>query len=152
MPLNILVVEDEASNMHIIRLSLEALGHQVLCAFDPDTGLQMARELAPDVILMDMMFKGAEIDGLEAIRQLKADPVTADIPVVAQTAAVLDFTERCATLAGAAGFLHKPFRRRQLVAAIEAAIAGEPLPDIAWHLVPLSRHVHPSPIVPGGLT
>jgi CheY-like chemotaxis protein len=146
MPLNILVVEDEASNMHIIRVSLEALGHVVLCAFDPETGLEMARQHEPDVILMDMMFKGAEIDGLEAIRRLKADPATAAIPVVAQTAAVLEFTERCTATAGAAGFLHKPFRRRQLVAAIEAAIAGEPLPDIAWHLLTGPRHVHPSPI------
>jgi two-component system cell cycle response regulator DivK len=149
MPLRVLVVEDEVSNMQIIKLSLQALGHEVLCAFDPDAGLSMARDGDPDVILMDMMFKGADMDGLECIRRLKADPATAGIPVVAQTAAVLDFTERCAILAGAAGIIHKPYRRRQLVAAIEAALAGEPIPDVAWHLVAHPRHVHPSPITPG---
>ncbi|MDB5099326.1 MAG: response regulator [Cyanobacteria bacterium RYN_339] len=152
MPLTILVVEDEVSNMQIIRLSLQALGHDVQCAFDPESGIRMARDGDPDVILMDMMFKGADIDGLEAIRRLKADPATAEIPIVAQTAAVLDFTERCAVLAGAAGIIHKPFRRRQLVAAIEAAIAGEPIPDVAWHLVPMPAHVRSSPTVPGRVT
>lgn len=152
MPLRILVVEDEASNMQIIRLSLQALGHEVLGAFDPETGLELARTEQPDLILMDLMFKGAEIDGVEAIRRLKDHPATCDIPVVAQTAAVLEFSERATLLAGAAGFLHKPYRRRELVAAIEAALAGEPLPEVAWHRLGTRRDVHPSPIGPGRVT
>lgn len=135
MPLRVLVVEDEVSNMQIIALSLAALGHRVIEACGPEEGVALAREHAPDVILMDMNFKGANIDGLEAIRRLKAQPETSAIPIVAQTAAVLEFSARAVAAVGAAGLLHKPFRRKQLVAAIEAAMAGTPAADVAWHQI-----------------
>jgi CheY-like chemotaxis protein len=135
MPLRVLVVEDEATNMQIIALSLAALGHRVIEAHGPEEGIVLAREHIPDVILMDMNFKGANMDGLEAIRRLKAQPETCDIPVVAQTAAVLDFSARTVAAVGGAGLLHKPYRRKQLVAAIEAALAATPSGDVAWHVV-----------------
>jgi CheY-like chemotaxis protein len=136
MPLTILVVEDEETNMQIFTLSLNALGHRVVPAIDPEGVLALAKTFLPDVILMDLMFKGAKIDGIEAIRRLKADPLTAEIPIIAQTAAVLDFAERAVIAAGADGFLQKPFRRKQLVAAIEAVVAREP--NLGWHRVPVA--------------
>lgn len=121
MPLRILVVEDEASNLQIIGMNLAMLGYEVLEAINPTRGLELARDAQPDLILMDMMFKGAAFDGLEAIRRLKADPLTRHIPIVAQTASVLDYRAPEVAAAGAAGLLHKPFRRVQLVAAIREA-------------------------------
>jgi CheY-like chemotaxis protein len=126
MPFTILVVEDEEMNMKIIAVSLRHRGHEVLEATTPQQGLSMAREHRPDIILMDMMFKNACFDGIEAIRRLKADPRTAMIPVVAHTASVLDYKELAVKEAGAEGFIRKPFRRQELLHVIEATI-GRPL-------------------------
>lgn len=123
MPLRILLVEDEESNMKILTLSLQLMGHQVMGAFNPELGLQLAASEQPDLILMDLMFKGASFDGIEAIRLLKSDPATAGIPVVAQTASVLDYTELMCCGAGAQGFIRKPFRRRELMVVIEQVMA-----------------------------
>lgn len=128
MPFRVLVIEDEATNMQIIGMNLAMIGYEVLEAHDPELGLEMARRERPDVILMDMMFKGAAFDGLEAIRRLKADPATADIPVVAQTASVLDYLAPEVHAVGAAVLLHKPFKRAQLVEAIATAHPGAPAP------------------------
>ena len=128
MPFRVLVVEDEASNMQIIGMNLAMLGYEVIEAHDPDLGLALARAEQPDVILMDMMFKGACFDGLEAIRRLKADPATAHIPIVAQTASVLDYLAPEVLAVGAAVLLHKPFKRKQLVEAIAAAAPHAPAP------------------------
>jgi two-component system, cell cycle response regulator DivK len=126
MPLTILVVEDEEMNMKIISISLRHRGYRVLEATNPQQGLTMARMERPDVILMDMMFKNACFDGVEAIRRLKADPRTASIPVVAHTASVLDYKEWTVKEAGAEGFIRKPFRRQELLQVIEGVV-GRPL-------------------------
>lgn len=141
MPFRVLVVEDEDTNMQIIGMNLAMLGYEVIEAREPEIGLALARSERPDVILMDMMFKGAQFDGLEAIRRLKADPATADIPVVAQTASVLDYLANEVMGVGAAVLLHKPFRRKQLVDAIAAAAphAPEPLARLRAGGVPIVR-------------
>lgn len=123
MSLRILLVEDEESNMKILTLSLQLMGHQVMGAFNPELGIQMAATEQPDLILMDLMFKGASIDGIEAIRRLKADTMTSTIPVVAQTASVLDYTELAVCGAGAEGFIRKPFRRKELMVVINQVMA-----------------------------
>jgi CheY-like chemotaxis protein len=124
MPLRILVVEDEETNMKIISICLQTRGHEVIEAYDPETGLEKARSCQPDIILMDLMFKRASFDGVEAIRRLKADPRTAHIPVLAQTASVLDYSELAVRGAGAEGFIRKPFRRQELLDAIHEALSG----------------------------
>ncbi|MNS73141.1 Polar-differentiation response regulator DivK [compost metagenome] len=126
MPFTILVVEDEELTMQIMSVSLRHRGHHVLEAVSPQQGLTLARVERPDIILMDMNFKNATFDGIEAIRRLKADPRTEHIPVVAHTASVMDYTERVVRAAGASGFIRKPFRRQELLDVIEAAI-GRPL-------------------------
>jgi CheY-like chemotaxis protein len=122
MSLRILVVEDEETTMQIMAISLRHRGHVVLEATSPHMGLRMAVEEQPDVILMDMMFKNATIDGIEAIRRLKSDPRTAGIPVVAHTASVLDYKELCVKNAGAEGFIRKPFRRQELLDVIAQTV------------------------------
>ncbi len=128
MTFRVLVVEDEVTNMQIIGMNLAMIGYQVIEAHDPELGLALALSEQPDVILMDMMFKGAHFDGLEAIRRLKADPATAHIPIVAQTASVLDYLAPEVRDAGAAILLHKPFRRAELVEAITIAAPHAPPP------------------------
>lgn len=138
MPLRILLVEDEESNMKILTLSLQLMGHQVMGAFNPELGLQLAASEQPDLILMDLMFKGATMDGIEAIRRLKADPVTRLIPVVAQTASVLDYTELMVCGAGADGFIRKPFRRKELMVVIEQVMAQHAVVPALSGTVPLA--------------
>lgn len=124
MGLKILIVEDERDNMAILMIGLQHLGHQVIGAYNPELGLQLARSEQPDVILMDLSFQGASMDGVEAIRRLKADPATAHIPIVAETASVHSFSAPVVAEVGAQVFLRKPFNRRTLSEAIEAAIAA----------------------------
>lgn len=81
---NILVVEDNVTNMKLAVFLLQSAGHVVLSAPDADVGLTIAREQQPDLILMDMQLPG--MDGLEATRILKHDEATRRIPVIALTA------------------------------------------------------------------
>src|SRR3954453_1362483 len=80
----ILVVEDNPANMKLATLLLRNAGHTPLCAVDAETGLTLARAEQPDLILMDIQLPG--MDGLAATALLKADPVTASIPIIALTA------------------------------------------------------------------
>ena len=80
----ILVVEDNTTNMTLAVFLLESKGHAVLTATDAETGLALARDERPDLILMDIQLPG--IDGLEATQLLKRDDATRAIPVIALTA------------------------------------------------------------------
>ncbi|MDB5218989.1 MAG: response regulator receiver, partial [Myxococcaceae bacterium] len=80
----VLIVEDNAANMKLASFLVEKAGHTVLTAVDAEAGLLLARERHPDLILMDIQLPG--MDGMEAIRILKADDATRSIPVIALTA------------------------------------------------------------------
>src|SRR4249919_362240 len=80
----ILVVEDNHANMKLACLLLRNAGHTALCAADAETGLTLARNNQPDLILMDIQLPG--MDGLAATALLKQDPATAAIPIIALTA------------------------------------------------------------------
>jgi two-component system cell cycle response regulator DivK len=106
MNATVLVVEDNALNLKLVRDVLGHAGYQVLEAGDAERGIELAREERPDLILMDIQLPG--IDGVEALRRLRADTETAGIPVVALTAlAMKEDRERFMT-AGFDGYLEKP--------------------------------------------
>jgi two-component system cell cycle response regulator DivK len=106
MSATVLVVEDNALNLKLVRDVLGHAGYQVLEAGDAERGIELAREEQPDLILMDIQLPG--IDGVEALRRLRADTETAGIPVVALTAlAMKEDRERFMT-AGFDGYLEKP--------------------------------------------
>ena len=92
----ILIVEDNAANMRLARLLLTSAGHSVICAADAETGLKLARELQPALILMDIQLPG--MDGLKATSLLKSDALTAAIPVIGIT-----LCRRCVAHHGNAG-------------------------------------------------
>lgn len=114
----VLVIEDNAANMTLVAVVLESAGHAVICATDAETGLSLAREQQPDLVLMDIQLP--DMDGLEATRQLKADPRTAAIPVIAVTALVMKGDEDRIMDAGCNGYIAKPIRYAELVAAVTA--------------------------------
>ncbi|MGV8921134.1 MAG: response regulator [Pseudomonas sp.] len=116
----VLIVEDNAANMKLARLLLSNAGHSLLTAVDAESGLMLAREQQPDLILMDIQLPG--MDGLAATALLKKDPSTAAIPVIALTAmAMKEDKEKCHR-AGCDGYIAKPLRYAELYAAIDALL------------------------------
>jgi two-component system, cell cycle response regulator DivK len=116
----VLIVEDHPANLKLARLILESAGHEVLARDNAVEGLAAACELRPDLILMDIHLPG--MDGLEAIRRLKADRATVDIPVIALTAFAMRDDAQRMHAAGCDGYLAKPYRRGALVKAVADAL------------------------------
>lgn len=108
----ILVIEDNPLNRELVTDVLEASRFRVTQAQTAEEGLRLARELLPDLILMDISLPG--MDGLEATRALKADPVTSRLPVIALTAHAMRGDEQIALQAGCDGYLSKPMDTRTL--------------------------------------
>ena len=106
----ILIVEDNALNMKLVRTLLELSGCDVLSAMDAEKGLQIAREHHPDLILMDIQLPG--MDGLTATRILKKDPELCLVPVIALTSFAMQGDEEKALDAGCDGYIIKPIDTR----------------------------------------
>jgi two-component system cell cycle response regulator DivK len=102
----VLIVEDNERNMKLARDVLQFHGFRTLETVNGEDGVVMAREHLPDLILMDISLPG--IDGVEATRQLKGEPSTANIPIVALTASVLQADRARFEEAGFAGLIAKP--------------------------------------------
>ncbi len=102
----VLIVEDNERNMKLARDVLQFHGFRTVETVSGEDGVIMAREHHPDLILMDISLPG--IDGVEATRQLKDDPSTSAIPIVALTASVLNADRARFEEAGFAGLIAKP--------------------------------------------
>lgn len=116
----ILVVEDNPANLNLATFLLRSAGHIVLSAMDAESGLTLAREEQPDLILMDIQLPG--MDGLEATALLKRDKATHAIPVIALTALAMGGDEERIRAAGCDGYISKPMRYREVLAAIAAQL------------------------------
>jgi len=112
----VLVIEDNALNMKLVRTLLQLGKYQVLEAIDAETGIQMAREHQPDLILMDIQLSG--MDGLSATRIIKEDRALKDIAVVALTSYAMQGDERKAIEAGCNGYIPKPIKTRSFLESI----------------------------------
>ncbi|HRI12050.1 MAG TPA: response regulator [Verrucomicrobiota bacterium] len=117
----ILLVEDNELNRDMLSRRLERRGFAVTLAFDGAEGVARAKSDPPDVILMDMSLP--VLDGWEATRQLKADPETAVIPVIALTAHAMADDEAKARGAGCDDFDTKPIELPRLLEKIQAQLA-----------------------------
>jgi two-component system cell cycle response regulator DivK len=113
----VLVVEDNPANLKLTTLVLHSAGHSVLSAVDAETGLRMARDERPDLILMDIQLPG--MDGLVATAILKEDPGTAHIPIVAVSALAMKADEERSQTAGCDAYIVKPLRYKELYAVME---------------------------------
>ena len=116
----ILIVEDNEANMRLARLLLVNAGHSVLWAADAETGLTLAREKQPALILMDIQLPG--MDGLAATSLLKQDPHTAHIPVIALTAMAMKEDREKTRLAGCDAYIIKPLRYKELYQTIDTLL------------------------------
>jgi two-component system cell cycle response regulator DivK len=108
----ILVVEDNAMNLKLVRDVLQHAGYDVLEASTGEDGLRVAREMAPDLVLMDLQLPG--IDGTETLRRLRHDSPDRRVPVVAVTAFAMPEDRERATRAGFDGYVEKPISVRAL--------------------------------------
>ncbi len=106
----ILVVEDNEANQLLARAVLEMEGYSVEIAGSAPEAVEVLRTSVPDLILMDIQLPGQ--DGLSLTRQLKTDPTTSAIPVVALTAHAMTGDRELAIKAGCAGYISKPIETR----------------------------------------
>lgn len=112
----ILVVDDEENIVELIRVNLDAFGYTVITASNGRDGLAKAIAELPALILMDVRMPG--MGGFEACKNLKANPVTATIPVIFLTAATQKEDYEEAKKSGGEHFLPKPFEPDELVELI----------------------------------
>jgi len=113
----ILLVEDNEMNRDMLTRRLERKGFEVVIAVDGQAGVSMASSSSPDIILMDLSLP--VIDGWEATRKIKADPVTQSIPVIALTAHAMAGDEQKALQAGCNDYDTKPIDLKRLLNKIE---------------------------------
>jgi two-component system cell cycle response regulator DivK len=103
----ILYVEDNELNRKIVRDLLRRTAYRLIEAPDGETGVEMALAERPGLILMDVQLP--KISGFEATRRLRAEPATAETPIIAITSFALSGDEQRAREAGASAYLPKPF-------------------------------------------
>ncbi len=118
----ILVVDDEVNITQILEFSIGAEGYEVITASNGEEAIDMARREQPDLIILDIMMP--KIDGYEACRILKANPLTKGIPVVLLTAKGRDIDKRLGYEVGATDYIVKPFSPNKLVDRIHQLLVG----------------------------
>lgn len=112
----ILNVEDNEYNLKIVRQLLSRTSYRLIEAVDGEQGVATAHNELPDLILMDIQLP--KLSGLEATRQLRADPKTAHIPIIVITSFALSGDSEKAKDAGASAYLAKPYSPRELLQMI----------------------------------
>lgn len=122
----ILLVEDNEMNRDMLSRRLQRKGYEVLLAVDGAEGVAKARAEMPELILMDVSLP--VLDGLEATRQLKADPATSAIPILALTAHATDDDRAKALAAGCDDYDTKPIELPRLLGKMEALAARRAQP------------------------
>jgi len=118
----ILVVDDDARNLRLAVTALEHAGHEVLSAEGGAEAIEAALAHAPDLVLMDVQMPG--MDGVSALRRLRAETRTAALKVVALTALAMKGDAERLLAEGFDGYLEKPIRYKEFLASIAALLAG----------------------------
>ena len=115
-PTKILVADDEIYMLRLLEMTLKKGGYEVISCRDGGAALAQAVATLPALIVLDVMMPG--LDGLGALRMLKENPATRDIPVVVLSAKGHALTRVDAVLAGAVLFLAKPFSPNELLGEV----------------------------------
>ena len=123
MAQHILAVDDDAHILQIVKVNLEHAGYEVRTASNGREALAAVQLEHPDLIVMDVTMP--EMDGLEALRQLKADDATSSIPVVMLTANAEDKDVLQGWHDGAHAYLNKPFNLKELLTFVQTILASE---------------------------
>ena len=118
----ILIIDDSPTELHLFQNMLTKNGFDVLVADSGEEGIRQARSSRPDCILMDVVMPG--MNGFQATRKLTQDGVTASIPVIMITTKDQETDKIWGMRQGAVEYLVKPVSEKQLVAKINAVMAG----------------------------
>jgi twitching motility two-component system response regulator PilH len=118
----VLIVDDSPTEVHVLSRYLEKHGFETESASDGEEGIEKARKLKPDLILMDVVMPG--VNGFQATRQLARDPATASIPVVMVTTKGLETDKIWGMRQGAKEYLVKPVTEARLVEKVKEALGG----------------------------
>ena len=116
----ILIVEDNEKNLKLVRDVLRHTGYQTIEAGTGEDGVRLAKESGPALILMDIQLPG--IDGITALGQLRADPATSAIPVIAVTASAMTQDRKKIMAAGFDGYQTKPIRVREFMDVVRETL------------------------------
>ncbi len=120
----ILIVDDHAANLKLMRVLLVAEGFEVRTARDAEEALEVLKEFQPRIVLMDLQLPG--VDGLELTRRLKADPATRAMVIIAVTSYAMKGDERKALAAGCDGYVAKPIDTVELPLLVRRFLASPP--------------------------
>ena len=123
MPHKILIVEDNENNRCLFRDILTFHGYEVLVAADGQEGVVLARELVPDLILMDIQMPG--MDGMTACGILKGNPATSRLKIIALTSFAMQGDQEKFLAAGFDGYLSKPINTRELPVLVKQWLEEE---------------------------
>ncbi len=119
---HILIVDDSPTEAHVLKGMLEKNGFETTTAQNGAEGIETAKQLQPDLILMDVVMPG--LNGFQATRQLTKDPKTAGIPVIIVTTKDQETDRVWGIRQGATDFLTKPVSEKVLMEKINAALAA----------------------------
>ena len=119
----ILIVDDNAVNLKLLRVTLTVAGYEVRTAVDAEQALGLVVTFSPRLILMDIQLPG--MDGLELTRRLKEDPATNGTIIIAVTAYAMKGDEQRVLAAGCDGYLTKPINTRTLASTIARYLGHE---------------------------
>ena len=117
----ILIVEDNEMNRDMLSRRLVRAGHETLVAETATMGIVMARAASPDLVLMDLSLP--DMDGRDATRTLRGDPLTSKLPIIALTAHAMNADRESALAAGCDDFETKPVDFARLTSKIDALLA-----------------------------
>ena len=123
----ILVIDDEADVLEVLRLVLSRSGYEVAATTSGIEGLASAQSDRPDLVLLDIMMQ--RMDGWEVLRALKSDAATRDIPVVILSARVEPKDKIRGLQEGAVDYVTKPFAVREILEKVAAILQGQGVRD-----------------------
>ena len=118
----ILIIEDNEKNRKLCRDVLQVKGYRTIESETAETGLDLARGQTPDLILMDIQLPG--MDGITAMKQLKADAQTKTIPIIAITASAMTNNRTSMLAEGFDGYQTKPIALKDFLGEVERALAA----------------------------
>lgn len=120
VPSTILIVDDERAIRELLRYNLEREGYTVLTAQDGEEALKRIFATRPDLVLLDLLLPG--LNGLEVLREVRAEPSTCDLPILLLTARGAEMDKLLGFEHGADDYITKPFSPREVIARVEAVL------------------------------
>jgi CheY-like chemotaxis protein len=118
----ILIIEDNEKNRKLARDVLQVKGYQTIESETAEEGIELAREKSPALILMDIQLPG--IDGITALKQLRLNPKTKSIPVIAITASAMTHNRQTMLAEGFDGYQTKPISLKDFLGEVQRVLAA----------------------------